>query len=78
MPSPALIMPFLVNAFRNILAANVTNIIGRIPPFCSFASFLIVSLIPYINNSDSSSDLNIFIISFTSSSEIINAVIPNP
>ena len=33
------------------------------PPFCHFASFSIVSLTPYINKTDSSSDLTIFMIS---------------
>ena len=43
-----------------------------------FASLLIVSPIPFVNDLDSSSDLNIFIISSISSFEIINAVVPNP
>ena len=55
-PSPALITPFPVNAFSNILAANVPNDMKRNPSFCSFASFLLVSLISFINNPDSSSD----------------------
>ena len=46
--------------------------------FCSFASFLIVSLILFTNKLDSLRDLTIFIISSTSSFEIINIVIPNP
>ena len=78
MSSPALITPFPVNALPNILAANVPNNIGRSPPFYSFASFLIISLILFISNHDSSSDLTIFIISSTSSFEIINYVVPDP
>ena len=62
-PSIAVITPFPVNAFPNILAANIFNNIGRTPPFCSFGSFLIVSLIPFISNPDSLSDLTIFITS---------------
>ena len=54
-PSPGLITPFLVNALPNILAANVLSDIGRNPLFCSFVSFLIVSLISFINNPDSES-----------------------
>ena len=50
---------FAVNAFPNILAANVPNNIGRNSPFCSFFSFLIVSLISFTSNPDSSSDLSI-------------------
>ena len=46
--------------------------------FCSFASFLIISLTPFTNKSDSSRDLTIFMISSTSSFEIIHIVIPNP
>ena len=77
MSSPALITPLLVNALPNTLAANVPNI-GRNPLFCSFVSFLIVSLIPFTNNLDYTSDLTTFIISTISSFEIINAVVPDP
>ena len=35
--SPALITPFPANALPNKLAASVPNIVGRNPPFCSFA-----------------------------------------
>ena len=45
--------------------------------FCSFSSFLIVLRTRFINKPESLRDLSIFIISFTSSSKIIN-VIPNP
>ena len=76
-PSPALITPLLVNALPKTRAANVPNI-GRNPPFCSFVSFLIVSLIPFNNNLDYTSDLTTFIISTISSFEIINAVVPYP
>ena len=47
------------------------------PLFCSFVSFLIVSLIPFISNPDSSRDLTV-LISSISSFEITNAVIPDP
>ena len=77
MSSPALITPLLVNALPNTLAANVPNI-GRNPLFCSFVSFLIVSLIPFTNNLDYTSDLTTSIISTISSFEIINAVVPDP
>ena len=75
--SPALITPLLVTALPNTLAANVPNI-GRNPLFCSFVSFLIVSLIPFTNNLGYTSDLTTFIISTISSFEIINAVVPDP
>ena len=74
-PSFALITPFPVIAFLNIPAANVSNCIGRNPLFCYFASFLIGSLVPYINNLNSSSDLTIFVISSISSFQIINAAV---
>ena len=47
------------------------NKIPRNPPFRSFASFLVVSLTTFINKSDSSSDLTIFIISLISLFEIV-------
>ena len=47
----------------------------RNPLFCSFASFLIVSLTTFINKPDSSKGLIIFIISFNSSFEIVNFVV---
>ena len=75
MPSSALIIPHPVNALPNKLAANVSNGIGKNPPFCFFHSFLIVLLIPFMSNPDSSRDLTILIVSSISSFEIINAVI---
>ena len=59
--SPALITLFLVNAFPNIIAVNVPNIIQKNSPSCSFALFLIVSLISFINNPDFLSDLTILL-----------------
>ena len=60
--------------FPNNLAFKVPNSIPTNPPFCAFASFLIVLLTPLSNKPDSSSDLNIFIISMISSLEIITVV----
>ena len=40
-PSPALIVRLPINSFPNKLAPKV--------PFCSFASFLVVSLTPFTN-----------------------------
>ena len=77
MLSYAFIVPFPVNAFPNMPAANVPNNIERNSPFHCFASFLIVSLIPYISNLDFSRDLTIFNISSISSSAFINAAIPD-
>ena len=49
--------------------------IERSLPLCYLASFLIVSLIPFINNPDSSSDFN-YVHYFTIFSfEIVNAVV---
>ena len=67
--------PFPVNAFPNVLAVNVCNNIGRDSPFCSFLSFLIVSLLFFISYPGSSRDLTLFIMSSFSSFKIINAVI---
>ena len=86
-PSPALIAshPWLetmlllpVNKFSNKLGLKVPNNIPRNPPVYSFVSFLIVSLTPFINKQDLSSDLTTFIISFISPLEIINVVAPDP
>ena len=59
-PSPALITLLRANIFLNRLAPRVPNTILRNPPFCSFASFLIVSLTPSNNNPESLRDLTIF------------------
>ena len=75
MLSPALIVPLPVNRFPNKLAPNVPNNILRSATFCSFASFLIVSLTHYMNKLDSSSDLTFFMISLIFSFEIIRAVV---
>ena len=47
----------------------------RNPSFCFFALFLIVSLTPFINKPDSSSDLTIFMISSIYSVDILSAVV---
>ena len=74
MPSYALVVPLPVNRFTNKLAPN--NISTR-PPFRSFASFLIVLLTLFINKPDYPRDLTIFTISFISSLEIDNVVLPD-
>ena len=74
-PSPSLITPLPANIFPNRLAPNVPNNILRNPPFCSLASFLIVSLTPSNNNPESSRDLTIFKMSSSSSFEIIQGVL---
>ena len=75
--SPALITPLPVNRFPNKVAPKVPINILRNPPFCSFASFLIVSLTYFINKHYSLRDLTTFMISFISSLEIINGVVPD-
>ena len=78
MPSPALIFPLPANIFPNKPAPNVPNNILRNIPFSSFASFLIISLTPFINKPDSSRDLIFLMISFVYFLEIISVVIPDP
>ena len=48
------------------------------PPFFCFASFVIFSLTPFINQLNSSSDWTIFVISFVSSLKIIYVISPDP
>ena len=82
MLSPSLIVPVPVNRFHNKLSRKEPNNILRNPLFCTFASFLIFSLTPFINKSDSSSDLIIFYhyhsSSFISSLKIINVALADP
>ena len=84
MSSPALYVPYpwLVtiaplpsNRFPNKLAPNVPNSILRSPLFYSFASFLVVSLMSFINKLDSSSKWLNYFLSFISSLETINVVL---
>ena len=77
-PSHALTTLLFVNALPNILQANISYNIERNHRFCSFASFLNVSLILFINNYDFSIDLIIFITSSLFSFEYINSVVPDP
>ena len=77
-PSSAPIALLLVNRFSNKLTPYVLNNILRNPPFCTYSSFIIVSLTPFINKPDSSNDWTIFIMSFVSSFKIISVVIPDP
>ena len=63
-PSAALITTLPVNKFPNKLAHYVLNNIHRNSFFCSFGSFLIVSLMPFINKPDSLGYLIIFMILF--------------
>ena len=71
-------MPLLVNRFPNKLAPNVAHNILRNPPFCRFASFLIVSLTHFINKLDYSRDLITFIMSFISLLESVYVILPHP
>ena len=59
LPSPALTELLPVNRFSSKLAPKVPDNNPRTPRFCSFASLLIVSPAPFINNLDYSSDLTI-------------------
>ena len=70
-PLAILIVPLPGYRFRNKLEPSLPNKILKNPVYCSFASFLIIWLTTFINKSDSSRDLIIFIISFISSLEII-------
>ena len=65
LPSPGLIAPLPVNALLYILADNVLNRFSRNPSFCFFfASFLIVSLIAFVNNPDSFLNYFLYIFHF--------------
>ena len=48
-PSSALIVPLPVDKHPHKLAPKMPSNIPRNPPFCSFALFLIVSLVPFAN-----------------------------
>ena len=78
MPLPVLIVSILVNRFSNKLAPDVPNNTLKIPPFCSFASFLIVLLTTFIIKSNYLGDLTVFMMPFISSFEIINVIVPYP
>ena len=79
MPSLDHITPFSVNVFPNKVVANAPNNNERNRSFYSFVSHLIASLICHTSNHDSqqSSDLTIFSMSFFCSFKIINAVGPD-
>ena len=77
-PLPTLIVPFPVKKFPNKLPPKVPNNTPRNHLFFSFASFLIVSLMHFINNPDFSRGLTIFIILFIFSLEIISLAKPDP
>ena len=77
-PSPGLITPQPYDPLTIILAPNIPNKIGRNLLFSSFASILIVSLIVFISNIESSSDLTIFIIFLISYFEVIDAIVLDP
>ena len=77
-PSPAFIMLLLVDRFADNIAPKKPKNSPRNSRFCSYASFLFVLLTPFINKSHSSGKLLIFMISFISSLEIINFVLPDP
>ena len=70
-------VPLPVNRFPNKLSLKLLESILTNHLFCSLASFLIFSLTPFINNTDSSRDLAIFMISFISSLGIITVVKPD-
>ena len=78
MPLSALIVSLPVNRSPMKVAPKVPNKVSGSLSFYSFASLLIVSLTSFTNKPDSSRDLTISIISFISSSEIINVVTPDP
>ena len=55
-PLPVLVLPLSVKRFANKLVPKVPKNIPRNPHFCSFGSFLIVSLTLFLKNPDSSRD----------------------
>ena len=58
------------------LAPKVPHNIPKNPPFCSFVSFSIVLVIPFMKILESLIARTIFIISFISSFEITKVVVP--
>ena len=77
-PSPALIVLLHVNRFPNKLASYVPNNILRNPFFIYFASFLIVSLMPFIMKPDSLRDFIVFMKSLMSLLKINDGLLPDP
>ena len=76
--NPSFILDHLFLDIVQPISTNVPDSIGRNPLFCSFALFLIVSLISFTSNHDFSRNLTIFLISSISSFEIAKAVVPDP
>ena len=66
-------MPAII--YPNKLADNVHNSILRNPPFCFFASLLILPSIPSYNSSESSRDLTIFKIPSISLFDITSVIL---
>ena len=77
-PSPALIVLLHVNRFPNKLASYVPNNILRNPLFIYFASFLILSLMPFIKKPDSLRDFIVFMKSLMSLLKINDGLLPDP
>ena len=78
LPSPALAIPFPpVNKLPNKFAPNVPSNIFKNPPLCSLVSFSIALLTPFNKIPEFYRASIIFMISFISSSSIIN-LIPEP
>ena len=73
--SPDLIAPLPANIFLNRFARNVPNSTSRNPPLCSFVSFGIVRVTPFINTPESSRDFTMY---FISSINNIRVVVPKP
>ena len=63
------------NKLRNKIESKVLNDISRNPRLCYFVSFSMVSLTFLSRISESSRDLTIFIIPFSSLFEIINIIV---
>ena len=76
--SPDLIAPLPANIFLNKFARNVPNNTPRNPPLCSFASFGIVRVTPFINTPESSRDVTIFMMYIISLINNIRVVVPKP
>ena len=69
---------FFVNRSPSKETPKVHRSTDRRAPFCSFASSFIVSLTPFNSIPESSSDLTIFKMPFTSSFEIIKVLVQDP
>ena len=73
-----MLMPLHANIFPNKLRCNVPNKILGNSSHCSFVSFSIAWVTPFLNKPECLRDFTIFMMSFVSLFDIISVVVPNP